>query len=298
MAQTRSIGFLGTGIMGGHMARRLAEAGYRVTAWNRTRARAEGLEPYGVRLVDEAAQAGEGAEVAIVMVSDGPASDAVIFGERGGGLLDTLPKDAVLMVMSSIPMETAQAHAKAAAERGLAYLDAPVSGGEGGARDGRLAIMAGGEKAAFDAMQDVFAVFGRATLVGPAGAGSLAKLANQVIVGNTICTVAEALLQAQQGGADPLAVIAALRGGLADSPILQNYGPRMIAGDFKAGGPCRIQLKDTSTAEALAGQLGLELALTSLVKGIYASLVARGDQELDHDAAFLELKRRNGLTPA
>jgi 3-hydroxyisobutyrate dehydrogenase-like beta-hydroxyacid dehydrogenase len=296
MADAMKLGFAGIGIMGVHMARRLAEAGHAVTAWNRTREKAERLGEFGVRVAESAAETGAGADAVIVMVADGPSSDAVIFGAEGGeGILDKMARDATLVVMSSIPPDTAAAQGAAAAKKGIRYLDAPVSGGEGGARDGTLAIMAGGDASAFEALKPVFSVMGRATHVGPAGAGSLAKLANQVIVGNTIQTVAEALLLAQKGGADPGAVIEALKGGFADSPILQNHGRRMIGGDFTPGGRCAIQLKDTRTAEELGQALGLELPVTSLVRQVYAALVEAGDGDLDHNAAWLALLRRNGL---
>jgi 2-hydroxy-3-oxopropionate reductase len=154
MAGKRNVGFAGIGIMGYHMARRLAEARHRVTAWNRTRAKAERLRPFGANVVDQAGQAGEGADVAIVMVLDGPSSDDVILGgEARPGLLQTLPEGALLVVMSSIPVETAQAQGRMARDRGIRYLDAPVSGGDrrprghpchhGGRRAGRFRCSAG-----------------------------------------------------------------------------------------------------------------------------------------------------------
>lgn len=296
MSKSYSIGFIGIGIMGFHMARRLAEAGYDVGAWNRTREKAEKLTSYGASVADSAADAAKGFDIVIVMVADGPSSDAVIFGaDENPGLLEAMASGSTLVVMSSIPMETATAQGKAANEKGVSYLDAPVSGGEPGARDGTMTIMAGGDRDAFNALQPVFSVMGRSTHVGPAGAGSLAKLANQVIVGNTIQTVAEALLLARQGGADPDAVITALQGGFADSPILQNHGRRMIAGNFEPGGRCSIQLKDTRTAEELGRSLGLELPITTLVRGTYAALNERGRGDLDHNAAWLELLRINKL---
>ncbi len=296
MAERLKIGFAGIGIMGFHMARRLAEEGHAVTAWNRSRDKAERLAPFGVSVAAASADAAAGADAVIVMVSDGPASDAVILGTGGtGGVLEAMGEGATLVVMSSIPMETAAAQGEAAAARGVRYLDAPVSGGEPGARDGTLTIMAGGDAQAFSDLQPVFAVMGRSTHVGPAGAGSLAKLANQVIVGNTIQTVAEALLLAELGGADPVAVIEALKGGFADSPILQNHGARMIAGNFEPGGRCRIQLKDTGTAEDLGRKLGIALPVTALVRRVYADLVEAGQGDLDHNAAWLALRRRNGL---
>lgn len=295
MSEGRSIGFVGTGIMGFQMARRLAEAGHRVTVWNRTPEKAERLKPFGVSIVGQACEAGRGADLVIVMVSDGPTSDYVLFGDGEPGLLDTMDAGATLIVMSSIPMETAQAQAAAAAEGGIAYLDAPVSGGEPGARDGTLAIMAGGDRSVFDVLDDVFSILGRATHVGPAGAGSLVKLANQVIVGNTISTVAEALTLAAQGGADPRAVVEALKGGFADSPILQNHGRRMIEGDFKPGAPSRIQLKDMRSAEALAGKLSLTLPMTKQALALYVSLAEHGHEELDHAASYLEIQRLCGI---
>lgn len=296
MPSNEKIGFIGTGIMGGHMARRLAQAGYQVSAWNRTRSKAEPLTEFGVDLSDTLAMAVDGADIVIVMVSDGPTSDAVIFGAGDeAGLLDTMKEGSALIVMSSIPVDTAAAQGKAAATKQILYLDAPVSGGEPGARDGKLTIMAGGERQNFDKMQPVFDVMGRSTFVGPAGAGSLAKLANQVIVGNTIQTVAEALLLVQAGGADPTAVIEALKGGFADSPILQNHGRRMIEGNFQPGARSEIQLKDTRTAEDLGKSFDLVMPMTDQARQTYQNLLEHEQGSLDHNAAWLDLRRRSGL---
>ncbi len=292
MSAQRSIGFIGTGIMGLHMARRLAEAGHRVTAWNRTKSKAVPLKESGAKIADSVVEAAKGADIAIVMVSDGPASDEVILGESG--ILEHMEDGSALLVMSSIPMETAAAQGEAALARGIRYLDAPVSGGEPGARDGKLTIMAGGDAGAFEELRPLFKVLGRSTHVGPAGTGSLAKLANQVIVGNTIQTVAEALLLAQSGGADPAAVIEALKGGFADSPILQNHGKRMIDGNFEPGGRCHIQLKDTRTAEELGSSFGVVMPMTGQAHETFANLVENGQGNLDHNAAYLDLRRRCG----
>jgi len=291
-----SIGFIGTGIMGFHMARNLAKADCRVTAWNRTAAKAQPLCEFGVSIAADPADAVKESDIAIVMVADGPSSDEVILGAGGeSGILGQMRVGSTLVVMSSIPVETAAAQGKAAEARKIRYLDAPVSGGEPGARDGRLTIMAGGDARAFKDTQPVFSVLGRSTYIGPAGTGSLAKLANQVIVGNTIQTVAEALLLAEAGGADPDAVIEALKGGFADSPILQNHGSRMIAGNFEPGGRCRTQLKDTRTAEELGRAFGLVLPMTARARETYNNLVENGQGDLDHNAAYLDLRRRSGL---
>ncbi|MDF2621473.1 MAG: 2-hydroxy-3-oxopropionate reductase [Xanthobacteraceae bacterium] len=287
----RAIGFIGTGIMGGHMARRLAEAGYRVRAWNRTVERAEALAAHGVALAGSASEAAAGAEAVICMLSSGPVCTAVLGGRDG--VIAAMPTGATLVVMSSIPVETARAQAEACARRGLGYLDAPVSGGERGARDGTLAIMAGGDAATVDALAPVFAALGRATHVGPAGSGQLAKLANQLIVASNICAVAEALLLAERGGADPAKVREALLGGFADSTVLRQHGERMVRGDFTPGGPAKYQVKDTSTALRLARSLGLNLPVAVAVDRLFQSLVDHGGGELDHSAAIVELRRAN-----
>lgn len=291
MAQAK-IGFLGTGIMGFQMARRLCEAGYPLTAWNRSRDKAERLSAFGAEIAEDPTSAVAGCDIVICMLSSGPVCDEVLYDQ---GALAAMPKGSLLVVMSSIPVETAHAQAQRAAERGLRYIDAPVSGGEGGATEGRLVIMAGGETADVEAAKEVFAVLGRVTPVGPAGSGALAKLANQVIVANTIATVAEALLLAKQGGADPAAVREALLGGFADSTILRVHGKRMLEGDFAPGGPVKHQLKDVATATALAETLDLELPVTTLVQELFESLAAHGGGDRDHSALYLELLRRNGL---
>lgn len=296
MAEAGPIGFLGTGIMGFQMARRLAEAGRKVRAWNRSRDKAERLRSFGAQLADTAAEAARDAEMVICMLSSGPVCDEVLLGPAGA--LAAMREGSLLVVMSSIPVETAQAQAVAAAARGVAYLDAPVSGGEKGAAEGTLAIMAGGEADAFERARPVLAIMGRPTRIGPAGTGQLAKLVNQLIVAGTIAVVAEALLLAERGGADPAKVREALLGGFADSTILKQHGRRMIERDFTPGGPAKHQVKDTGTAVALAKKLGLELPVAGLVDRLFADLVAHGDGELDHSALIREIRRRNDLPPA
>ncbi|CAM3359034.1 NAD(P)-dependent oxidoreductase [Halomonas lysinitropha] len=293
MNASRNIGFIGTGIMGAPMAARLAEAGHRVRAWNRSPDKSRALADKGVETSITPLEAVDDADIVIVMLSSGPVCDEIILGQAG--ILAAMKPDSTLVVMSSIPMGTAQGHARACEERGIRYLDAPVSGGERGAIEGTLAIMVGGEEAAFDAVRPLLECLGSPVHVGPAGCGELAKLANQMIVANTIATVAEALLLAERGGADPARVRQALLGGFADSTILRQHGQRMIEGDFAPGGPARWQLKDTRTAESLAAELALELPVSSLVNGLYEDLVAHGDGDLDHSALIRELRRRNGL---
>jgi 3-hydroxyisobutyrate dehydrogenase-like beta-hydroxyacid dehydrogenase len=289
----RRIGFLGTGIMGFPMAHRLVDAGHEVQAWNRTRDKAERLAAAGATVVPAPRDAAGDAEVVICMLSSGPVCDEVLLGD--GAALAAMRPESTLIVMSSIPVHTAQAQARAAATRNVGYLDAPVSGGEKGATEGTLAILVGGEVAVLDRVRPVLENLGRPTHIGPAGTGELAKLVNQLIVAGTITVVAEALLLAERGGADPAKVREAILGGFARSTVLEQHAPRMISNDFRPGGPAKHQLKDTGTAVALARELNLELPVSDLVDRLFAGLVEHGDGDLDHSAVIRELRRRNGL---
>src|SRR5262245_7040692 len=226
MTTPRHIALIGTGIMGGHMARRLAEARFAVTVWNRDRSKAERLTPSGVAIVDNPSAACTGADAVVVMLSNGPVVEEVMFSADATGRspFEAMPAGAALVVMSSIPVEICQEQGRRCAARGLDYLDAPVSGGEPGARDGTLAIMAGGEARLVERLAPVFAAMGRVTRIGPVGTGQMTKLANQIIVGGTMVAVAEALHFAMRGGADPVAFRKALMGGFADSKILDIHG--------------------------------------------------------------------------
>ncbi|UDQ90154.1 NAD(P)-dependent oxidoreductase [Xanthobacter autotrophicus] len=284
------IAFLGTGIMGGHMARRLAQAGFRVAAWNRSRAKAEPLLASGATIAETPAQALKGAEAAVVMLSTGAVIDEVLFS---GAALDALKPGAMLVVMSSIPVETCRAQAAQAAARGLAYVDAPVSGGEVGAREGTLAILAGGDEATIADLSPLFAPMGRATRIGPVGTGQLAKLANQIIVGAAMAGVAEAFAFAAKGGADLKNLRTALMGGFGDSKVLNLHGARMATRDFAPGSPAQYQLKDLKTAQALAGEMGLSLTLLDTLTSLFTDMMAHGGTDRDVSAIFEEVERRS-----
>lgn len=293
----KRIGFLGTGIMGAHMARRLAEAGFAVTAWNRSPSKASPLVAHGVRVASTVTEALGAAEAVVVMLSTGQVVDDVLFaGAPGDGSdmapLASLAPGSLVIVMSSIPVQAAREQGRDAAGRGLRYLDAPVSGGEPGARDGTLAIMVGGTAEAFEAAQPPLAALGRPTLLGPVGSGQLAKLCNQVIVGGTLVAIAEALTLARAGGADPVAVRDALMGGFGDSKVLRVLGERMVNGNFEPGSPAAYQLKDLRTAAALSAQAGLQLPLLLHLVETFASLAAHGDGERDVSIVMREIERR------
>jgi 2-hydroxy-3-oxopropionate reductase len=287
----RRVAVIGTGIMGGPIAGRLAEAGFAVSAWNRTWEKAAALSDRGVAMASDAAAAVVDADVVICMLSSGPVCETVLTGKRG--VIAAMRRGASLAVMSSIPVETAVVLAEVAADHGVACIDAPVSGGEKGAREGTLAIMAGGDAAVVERLEPVFAPLGRVTHVGPVGSGALTKLANQLIVASTICAVAEALTLAKSGGADPVKVREALLGGFADSTVFRQHGLRMVEGNFQPGGPAKYQVKDTSTALAFARSRGLALPVSEEVDRLFQAMVDNGDGDLDHSGVILELQRMN-----
>ncbi|MFM1988812.1 MAG: hypothetical protein RJA99_1769 [Pseudomonadota bacterium] len=288
------IAVLGTGMMGAPMARRLCEAGHEVHAWNRTRAKAEPLAAHGARVHDAARDAVARAELVVSMLENGPITETVLF-DPAAGAADAMRAGMLVVDMASIRPVEARAHAARLAERGIAHVDAPVSGGTLGAEAGTLAIMAGGEAADVERARPALAVLGRLTHVGPHGAGQLAKLANQMIVGITIGAVAEALLLCAKGGADPAKVREAISGGFADSRILQVHGQRMVERDFAPRARMSVQLKDMRNALATAGEIGLQAPITELFEALYADAIAHGLTDLDHSGLFVELARRNGL---
>ena len=287
------IAFIGTGIMGGHMAARLAAAGLQVRAWNRSPQKLAALLAQGLQPAGSVREALAGCDAAVVMLSTGAVVDDVLFAGARPAIAD-LPAGALLAVMSSIPVETAREQARLAAAAGIGYLDAPVSGGEPGAREGTLAIFAGGAAEDFARAAPLLAPLGRATHLGPAGSGQLTKLANQVIVGGTLVAIAEALVLARSGGADPAAVREALMGGFGDSRVLRVLGARMVSGDFVPGSPAQYQLKDMRTAQQLAGQYGLRLDMLDDVIRRFESLVARGEGERDVSVIIREVAAEAG----
>ena len=283
-----SIAFIGTGLMGAPMAQRLLGAGFPLTVWNRTRAKAEPLLAAGVRWAESPADAAKGASVVITMVTNAAAVETVLFSS---GAIDAIARGGTAIDMTSTSPPIARDHAARLAARGIDYIDAPVSGGTRGATAGTLAIMAGGDADVIARLAPVFAPMGNVRRVGPTGSGQLCKLANQLIVAVTIGAVAEALTLAQKGGADPAAVREALRGGFAESRILAEHGQRMIDRNFKPGGTVHNQIKDLDAAQSFAQSAGVNLPLLAKVKDLFYALRSNGGGELDHSALFLEIER-------
>ena len=290
MSKRLKIAVLGTGMMGLPMARRLAQAGHEVHAWNRTRAKAEPLAADGVTIHDNAADAVRDVDFAVSLLESGAIVGEVLFKL---GVAEAMPKGSLFIDMASIQPREAREHAAKLKDLGVQHLDAPVSGGTLGAEAGTLAIMAGGDAADFERAQSVFTALGRATHVGPHGAGQLAKLANQMIVGITIGAVAEALLLVERGGADPAKVREAISGGFADSRILQVHGERMVKQDFAPRGRMTVQLKDMRNAMATAEEIDFDAPITGLLEQLYAEGVKNGLGDLDQAGLFVQLQKRN-----
>ncbi len=290
----QAVTLLGTGLMGYPMSRNIAKAGFDLTVWNRSAEKATPLAADGIAVAGSAGAAVAGADVVISMVSDGGILHAMLADAR---VTDGLKKGAIWIDMSSTKPAEARAAAATLAPLGVDFLDAPVSGGSKGAKAGTLAIMAGGEGTVFESAVPLLSSMGRPTLVGPNGAGQLAKLANQAIVGVTIAAVAEATLLLEEGGADPTAVRAALKGGFADSTILQQHGARMTNRDFVPGGLSRLQVKDLDNV--LAEAEGLTLPVVQAVRDRFERYNTElGGADKDHAGLFEELLDLNGKAGA
>ncbi len=293
-----TLAFLGTGLMGALMAANLLKAGFSVRVWNRTRSKAEVLEPLGATVCNTPAEAVQNANAVITMLENGAVVTEVLFSPVlfGPGAVEACVKNALFIDMSSVAPMVALDHAKVLQAKGLRYLDAPVSGGTIGAEQGTLAIMAGGLGPDLQDAAAIFAALGKVTHVGPHGRGQLCKLVNQSIVAVTIGAVAEGLLLAKAGGADPAKVREAILGGFCQSRILELHGERMIKRDFAPGGFVKNQLKDLNAVLEVARDLKLTLPLTEKVHELFADLANAGGEQYDHSALLLQLEALNHLS--
>jgi 2-hydroxy-3-oxopropionate reductase len=285
MAAQLSIGFIGTGIMGKPMARNLLAAGFPVTVWNRTPAKYAELLAAGARAAKSPADLAAESDVVIAMLMEWSQLEALALGP--GGFIEVMRPGSLFIDMATDPPANARALAAYCALRGIAVLDAPVSGGERGATDGSLAIMAGGTQEAFDLARPVLDAMGKnVVLVGPAGCGQVAKACNQLIVAVTIEAVAEALALAKAAGADPAMVRKAMMGGFATSRILEEHGARMLARNWLLGGPLSAHLKDRANVYEVAEAADLELPAARAVFERINEFVERGGGNLDHSALY------------
>jgi 3-hydroxyisobutyrate dehydrogenase-like beta-hydroxyacid dehydrogenase len=285
-----TIGFIGLGLMGRPMSLNLKKAGARLIVHNRSRPVVDEMAAEGMIVADTPGAVAAQAKTIIVMVSDTPAAQAVIGGPDG--ILSAVGPDSLIIDMGTTAVSATRRLAAVVSEAGGQYVDAPVSGGAVGAEDGTLTIMAGGSEDAIKRAMPFFEVLGgRLTHIGGVGTGQIAKAANQVIVGLVIGAVAEALTLARRAGADPAKVRQALKGGFADSRILELHGQRMVSGDFRPGGKATTQRKDLSQALDLAIEVGLEMPATRLNRDLYDRLIAAGCGDEDHSALIKILDR-------
>lgn len=277
------IGFIGLGLMGRPMCLNLHRAGGRLIIHNRSREAVRQLIRDGIEAADNPAEVARSTETVVLMVSDTPAVEQVLFGSDG--LAQGLRPGTLVIDMGTTAVAATRDFAARLQQSGAAFIDAPVSGGEIGARDASLAIMAGGNEAAIERARPLFDVLGKTfTHVGDVGAGQVAKAANQVIVGLNIGAVAEALALAESAGVDPAKVRQALLGGFAASRVLEVHGQRMIDGNFTPGGKVTTQHKDLSQALDLAASQHLALPATRLNMELYQRLIDIGEGTLDHSA--------------
>ncbi|MDE0170724.1 MAG: 2-hydroxy-3-oxopropionate reductase [bacterium] len=277
------IGFIGTGIMGRPMAGRLQDAGHRLFIVKHRSAPPQDLLDAGAVLAESAKALAEASDVVFTMVPDTAAVENALFRDRG--VAAGLTPGKVVIDMSSISPSATEVFAKRIRELGCEYLDAPVSGGDLGARDGTLSIMVGGAREPFERVKPLFDVMGQTvTLVGGSGSGQACKVANQMIVGINIAAVSEALVLSSKAGLDPVRVREALLGGFASSRILDVHGQRMIDRAFEPGGRIELHQKDLGLALAEAGRLGVATPMTSVCRDLMDACAAQGGAGWDHSA--------------
>jgi len=289
MSLDTPLGFIGLGIMGAPMCGHLLAAGFPVHVYTRSKI-PEAIAQSSAAVCTSPAEVARHAEILITMLPDTPDVERVLFGE--GGVAEGLSPGKVVVDMSSISPIATKSFAQRINDLGCAYLDAPVSGGEVGARQATLTIMVGGDPQSFDRVKPVFDCMGKnITLVGGQGDGQTAKVANQIIVALNIEAVAEAMVFAAKAGADPSRVRQALMGGFASSRILEVHGERMIKRTFNPGFRIELHQKDLNLALQTARALGVSLPNTATAQELFNACAAQGGKAWDHSAMVRALER-------
>ncbi len=283
------IGFVGTGVMGRSMAGHLLDAGYSLRVHNRTREKAAGLVDRGAVWCEAPADVAEGAAAVITMVGFPADVEQVYLGD--GGLVERAARGTLLLDMTtSSPMLAQRIHAAAVAA-GVRALDAPVSGGDVGAREARLTIMVGGEPVDFAEVEPLLRVMGpNVVLQGGAGAGQHTKMSNQLAIAGCMLGVCEAMAYAEAAGLDPARVLESIGAGSAASWSLANYTPRMLSGDFAPGFYVKHFVKDMRIARDSAAEMGIDLPGLDLVLALYERLAERGGADMGTQALYLLYK--------
>jgi len=284
---SETIGFIGLGVMGAPMARNLLEAGHEVVAWNRSPGPLAALVEAGAREAESAAAAASEADLVISILKDDPVVRAVLAGPDGA--IAAARPGAVVVDMSTVSPALARELAEEAGALGVGFLDAPVSGGDVGAREGTLSIMVGGEEADLEKARPAFEVLGsRVTHVGAAGAGQVAKACNQVMVAVIFAGLSEALVLGSKLGGDPASILDALGGGMAGNRIMEVRRHNFLDHDFAPGFKIDLHHKDLEIALSASGEVDAPLPLTAEVQQMFRQLRAQGFGEED-DSALLRL---------
>jgi 2-hydroxy-3-oxopropionate reductase len=279
----KKVGFIGLGIMGKPMAKNLLKAGFHLVVFSRNKRSVGELVQEKAIHADSPKEVAERAEVIITMLPDSAEVQEVILGKDG--VIQGIKPGSVVIDMSSINPLVTQEIAGTLKGKGVEMLDAPVSGGEAGAIQGTLAIMAGGEKSVFNESMEIFKAMGRNIVhVGGIGAGGFVKLVNQIIVALNIAAVGEAFTLGVKAGLDPQVMYQAIRGGLAGSSVLETKAPMIFGRNFKPGFKIRLHQKDLKNALSTAKDLGVPLPLSGLVQQIFVSLITDGRGDEDHSA--------------
>ena len=274
----KRIGFIGLGVMGTSMAAHLMAAGHSLTVFNRTREKAEGLIKRGAQWADTPGAVAAASDILISMVGYPHDVEKIYFGE--GGILSAMKAGGYVVDMTTSSPKLARRLYEAAKEREIASLDAPVSGGDIGARNASLVVMVGGDRGAFDAVKPLFELLGRTIRhFGPAGSGQYAKMANPIAIASTMTGGGEAVAYAKRAGLDPAEVVETISGGAAGSWSLSNLAPRMLRGDYAPGFFIKHFIKDMGIALASAEEMHLDLPGLKLAKRLYDELSARGMED-------------------
>jgi 3-hydroxyisobutyrate dehydrogenase len=286
----RHVGFIGLGLMGRAMARRLVDAGHRLTVWNRDPAKATELVAAGARLAATPRAAAEGNDVVISIVTDSAAVEQVLLGADGAA--HGSRPGAVFIDMTTIHPASARKVGQALRTKGVGFLDAPVTGMEFRAREGTLSILVGGEKADLDRARDVLSVLGsKITHFGPQGTGQTAKACNQILCAVNMVGIVEALHLARLSGIEPGTLVEALVPGAGGSWALERFGPQIVKGDFAPGGRIALMLKDLGIIEDAARDAGLPLAGAAAAKKYFEDNKAHGEVDLGTQAMFKAVER-------
>lgn len=291
----KKIGFIGLGLMGQPMAINLVKAGYELTVYDRNPEKVEVVVKEGAVGAAGPRAVAEASDVIITMLPNSPHVKEVVLGNNG--VIEGARPGQYLVDMSSIAPLAAQEVAEKLAEKGVAVLDAPVSGGVEKAKAGTLACMVGGTEEAFAEVKDILgAMCASVTLVGPVGAGQTTKLVNQMIVAVNIAAVAEAMTLGKKAGVDPERIFQAIRGGLAASQCLEDKAPRMFTGNFAPGFRINLHAKDLANVLETSHQLNVALPLTTQVMEMMQVLINDGNENVDHGGLALFYEKLNSLS--